>query len=277
MMWGSLRQGRRCAAVTGLLVALGTCTAVAYDGKPVEGSDPGPITVFKEGVKRLKKGDTVGAEQALSLAASQGHTPALWKLARMYAGGEGGLPRDELKAFEYYQKIVDAHGDDSPDTTQARFVSNAIVALGSYYLTGIPNTRVRVDEDRAADLFRYAATYFGDSDAQYNLGRLYLDGSGARQRNPVMAARWLRLAADKGQRQAQAVLGHLLFAGDDVPRQAARGLMYLKLARDGTVNDSDKWIVGLYEDAFSKANSDEIAMGQLYLKQFMKQGFVPEE
>ena len=46
------------------------------------------------------------------------------------------------------------------------------------------------------------------------------------------AARWLGLAAQKGQHQAQALLGQMLFNGDQLPRQAARGLMWLTLARD---------------------------------------------
>jgi len=120
-----------------------------------------------------------GAQRAFEFAASKGHAMAQWKLARMYSEGNG-LPRDDLKAFEFYKAIVDAHGEDSPDMPQARFVSSALVALGSYYLSGIPNSRIRPDQGRAAEMFQYAATYFGDSDAQYNLGRLYLDGGAER-------------------------------------------------------------------------------------------------
>jgi len=120
------------------------------------------------------------------------------------------------------------------------------------------------------EMFQYAATYYGDSDAQYNLGRIYLDGGAERPRDTVMAARWLRLAADKGQRQAQGVLGHLLFSGDDMPRQAARGLMYLTLAKDGAVDENDKWIIDLYDDAFAKASPEEIDMCKTYLEQFLK-------
>ena len=47
-------------------------------------------------------------------------------------------------------------------------------------------------------MFGYAASYFGDPDAQYRLGRMYLDGNGA-LKEPKQAARWLSLAARKGQ------------------------------------------------------------------------------
>jgi TPR repeat protein len=36
-------------------------------------------------------------------------------------------------------------------------------------------------------------------------------------------ARWLGLAAQKGQHQAQALLGQMLFNGDRLPPQRARG------------------------------------------------------
>ncbi len=122
------------------------------------------------------------------------------------------------------------HADDNPDTPQARFVANAFVALGHYYLDGIPKTAIKRDPDRAREMFAYAASYFGDPDAQYYLARLYLDGNGA-PHDPRQAARWFGLSAQKGQYQAQAMLGAMLFTGDHVPRQAARGLMWLTLAR----------------------------------------------
>ena len=91
------------------------------------------------------------------------------------------------------------------------------------------------DPDRAREMFNYAASYFGDSDAQYYLARLYLDGVGA-PHDPRQAVRWFGLSAHKGQYQAQAMLGAMLFAGDDVPRQARAGLMWLTLAKDNAKN-----------------------------------------
>jgi hypothetical protein len=44
--------------------------------------------------------------------------------------------------------------------------------------------------------------------------------------------RWFQLAATKGDCRAEAVLGDMLFQGQRVPRQAARGLMLLTLSRD---------------------------------------------
>ncbi|WP_454813876.1 tetratricopeptide repeat protein [Labrys neptuniae] len=252
----------------GLFLSLACVGAQAFDGTKTPADDPSPMQAFRNGTKAYKAGDLAGASQALEFAASKGHALAQWKLARMYSEGDG-VPRDDKKAFDYYQAIVDAHGEDSPDTAQARFVSSAIVALGSYYVSGIPN-EVKPNPRHATELFQYAATYFGDSDAQYNLGRIYLDGNTVQKRDAITAGRWLRLAADKGHRQAQAVLGHLLLSASDMPRQGARGLMYLTLARDGANGERDQWIIDLYDDAFAKATPDEREMCLTYLAQFLK-------
>ena len=121
-----------------------------------------------------RNGDKAKALTALEYAAEQGQPVAQWKLGRMYAEGDG-VPHDDLRAFNYFSQIANTHPDEVPGTPQARFVANAFVALGHYYLDGIPNTKIKPDPDRAREMFDYAASYFGDADAQYDLGRLYLD------------------------------------------------------------------------------------------------------
>ena len=188
------------------------------------------MEAFRSGAHWLKAGEKAKAVHSLEYAAEKGHALAQWKLGRMYAEGDG-VAQDDLKAFEYFRGIADNHADDNPDTPQARFVANAFVALGHYYLDGIPKTAIKRDPDRAREMFGYAASYFRDPEAQYYLARLYLDGVGA-PHDPRKAARWFGLSAQKGQCQSQAMLGAMLFAGDHVPRQAARGLMWLTLAKD---------------------------------------------
>ena len=140
---------------------------------------------------------------ALQYAADQGHLVAQWKVGRMYASGDG-VAQDDQRAFVYFSQIANTHPDEPPGTAQARMVANAFVALGHYYLKGIPNTAVAADPARAREMFAYAASYFGDADAQYQLGRLYLDGSPS---DPRQAARWFQLAATKGDCRAEAVFG----------------------------------------------------------------------
>jgi TPR repeat protein len=204
---------------------------------------------------------------ALQYAAEGGHPIAQWRLGRMYAAGDG-VDRDDLRAFEYFSRIANQHAEDSPSAPQAQIVANAFVALGRYYRDGIPNTRVKSDRERAREMFHYAATYFGNADAQYNLARMYLDGVGD-QRDPKYAARWLSQAAQKGQFQAQALLGQMLFNGDVLPKQAARGLMWLTLARDGA-GPEEIWINEVYTSALKRANEDDRALAGRMLERWVQ-------
>src|SRR5262245_35545626 len=158
------------------------------------------VEAFRTGTQALRSGDTKAGLSSLEYAAANGHPVAQWKLGRMYAEGTG-VARDDVRAFEYFRGIANAHAEDNPGTPQARFVANAFVALGSYYLDGIPNA-LKSDPERAREMFAYAASYFGDADAQYNLGRLYLEGTMV-QRDPKLAARWRGRAAQQGTDNAQ--------------------------------------------------------------------------
>jgi TPR repeat protein len=205
---------------------------------------------------------------SLQYAAEGGHPVAQWKLGRMYADGDGVI-QDDVRAFEYFSRIANAHAEDSPSAPQAAIVANAFVALGRYYLNGIPNSKIKPDTERAREMFSYAASYFGNADAQYDLARLYLKTPDASRDDFRYGARWLGLAAQKGQHQAQAMLGQMLFNGDRLPRQAARGLMWLTLARDNASPD-EVWIRESYNRAIAKASDDDRAMALQMLEHWVQ-------
>src|SRR5207302_7286221 len=125
------------------------------------------------------------------------------------------------------------------------------------------------DPARARETSPYAASYFGSAHAQYALAPLYLTTPNASRDDFTYGARWLGLAAQKGQHQAQALLGQMLFNGDRLPRQAARGLMWLTLARDGATSD-EVWIKESYNRAFSKASDDDAAMALHMLEHWLQ-------
>lgn len=259
----------------GLSFGMMAAPSLAFDGSKSDSksamASAAPVSAmeaFRSGAHFLKSGEPAKAVNSLEYAAAKGHAVAQWKLGRMYAEGEG-VTQNDLKAFEYFRRIADNHAEDNPGTPQARFVANAFVALGHYYLDGIPNTDVKRDAARAREMFGYAASYFRDPDAQYYLARLYLAGTGA-PHDPRQAARWFGLSAQKGQCEAQAMLGAMLFAGDHVPRQAARGLMWLTLAKDAARADQQAWIAKLYDSAFQQATEDERALALVYLKRWLE-------
>jgi TPR repeat protein len=222
---------------------------------------------LRNGMRDYNAGDKLGAAQALEYAAGQGHTLALWKLGRMYADGDG-VEHDDLKAFEYFSKLADQNADESPDSPNAMVVSSAFVALGGYFLDGIKGTYVMANPGRAVEMFSYAASYFSDPNAQYNLARLYLEGTGV-SKDARRAARWFNLAAEKGHPASQALLGHLLITGQGVPRQRAKGLMWLTLAREASADSvKDQWIETFYEEAFAASGESDRKLALILLEKY---------
>jgi len=236
-------------------------TAFAAPAAPIT-----PFEAFRSGARALRDGHKEKALVSLEYAAEQGLVAAQWKLGRMYAEGDG-VSRSDLRAFEYFSGIADAHADDNPGTPQARYVANAFVALGHYYRDGIADSDVKADLGRARHMYAYAASYFGDADAQYHLARLMLDANSP-FKDPRQAARWLHSAANKGQYQAQALLGRMLFRGEPgVSRQPAWGLMWLTLARSNA-GPSETWIAELYDSALKQVSEEDRALAGEFLLQW---------
>jgi len=259
-----LISGIACVVGVGLVLGLGS--ALAFDGTqtPVETvpSTMSPVEAFKSGTEAQK----AKALEELQRQASQGHAVALWWLARMYAAGEG-VAQDDHRAFLYYLQIANANAEIPKEDLRARFVANAFVAVGQYYLEGIPNI-LKPDPSQARQIFEYAASYFGDAEGQYRLGRLYLDGTGT-PKDARRASQWLNLAAEKGQPRAEATLGWMLYKGESVQRQAAKGLMWITLAHDTA--PTDKWISDVYDAAFKQATQEERVKALALLERHLKE------
>jgi len=225
----------------------------------------GVVDATRDAIRSYLAGNKEEAVKSLSYAADQGHAPAQWKLARMYAEGDG-VPRDELRAFENFSQVCDRHADEAPESPTAPFVSSAFIALGSYYLNGIQNSSVKANPAKAREMFAYSASYFGDPEAQLVLARLYLDGIGG-PKDTKQALRWLNLSAEKGNRLAQAELGKLLFNGEVGAKQRARGLMWLNLASDAADPVNESWIIEANEAAVSEASDIDRLAANAYLAQ----------
>jgi hypothetical protein len=240
-------------------VLLGLAPAIGRENAVASLTPTAPIECSQSGSDALVP--------TLQSAAEAGDVLAQATLGCMYARGQG-VPRRDAKAFEYFRRIANEHADDAPDLPRARLIASAFVALGQFYLHGIADAGLAANAGRARELFAYAAAYFGDADAQYYLARLCLSGQGM-AREPRLAARWLGLAANKGQPRAQAELGFMLFNGGEVPRQTAPGLMWLTLARDAAGPD-DTWISEAYEAAFSAANETDRATALRLLERHLR-------
>ena len=258
---------RTCDRTLGIVLiglSLGLAPALGFEGT----SNRAQLQSLPSPAAPLYPGEAARTANIASLeyAAEKGDSTAQWRLGHMYMKGDG-VPRSDRRAFSYFGKIANSHAEDSSfDSPNARIVASALVAVGRYYLDGIPNSEIKADPVRARRMFFYAASNFRDPDAQYMLGRLLLDGSGG-AREPVQAARWLKLAANKDQHAAQALLGEMLIKGEVVPRHMARGLMYLILARDASPEDAS--ISAAYQQALAQATTDDRSAARIYLQQWV--------
>lgn len=265
-------RDRACMLAVAALLGLAAPRAFALDGTtevPADAKTPlsnftNPLQALHQAIVGYQAGDVKSSVEAFKYAAAQGNPLARWKLGKMYADGDG-VPQDDGKAFEYFSQIVQNYDEDNRSIRDISVVSNAFVALGIYDLSGIPNTDIKADPEQALEMFQYAALNFGSADAQYNLARVYLDGAPTIPKDTRQAVRWMALAADKNHKQAQALLGHMLFNGyDGIVRQRARGLMWLMLARDAATDQRDSWIIDLYNSALAAATEADRQVAILY-------------
>jgi hypothetical protein len=276
----SMLTSRRIAAfvIFGLAASVSGTHIRALEGaKGVAAPEKAPLQSYRTpraalraGLEEFRAGDSSSAIEALKYAAAGGESLARWKLARLYATGDG-VPRDDLKAYDYFSQIVASYDEDSPNRRDISVVSSAFVAVGLYRLNGIPNSKVQRDPARAIQMFQYAATNFRDANAQYQLARMHLDGVGV-GKDSRQALRWLYLAAGKGHLQAQALLGQVLFSGQDGVRpRRGQALMWLTLARESAVDSKkDQWIIDLYDKAMAAAGDDERQSALDYLEDYLK-------
>ena len=162
---GPVRGLSRCGSLAGFVAALylvGSTGALALDGSP--GCNP-PAKVSAQtyssarealsaAVKEIRAGDPKCSVQALTYAAEGGEPLARWTLGSMYAAGEV-VPRDEVRAYKYFEQVVDSYNEDDLDTHDIGAISRAFVAVGEYNLTGIPDSDIKSDPERALEMFQF--------------------------------------------------------------------------------------------------------------------------
>jgi TPR repeat protein len=262
--------------LAGVCAACCGATAFAFDGSAPASSSGKTLDIFKNphqaleaALEDFRAGHAASSVEALKYAAAGGETLAQWKLGKMYADGDG-VPRDDYKAYQYFLEIVDKYDEEAANWRENSVVASAFVAVGVFELNGIGGSRLKAAPEHAMRMFRYAASNFGDPDAQYNLARLYMDGAAGLAKDNRQAARWLHLAAEKGHVESQALLGHLLFCGDGLQVQRARGLMWLTLAREGANGKAQKWVQALYDQDMKAASDTDRQVALVYLEEHLK-------
>lgn len=235
-------------------VAFGSCLSVAHsahalDPNTMRERETSPWAVFRNGFFAYKQGHKQEAIEAYRYAAENGQLGARWKLARMYAEGDG-IRRDDYEAFKAFSEIVQQ--DVEPGSLEETYVSDALVAVAGYLRKGIPGSPVKANPIAAQDYYMRAAATYRNPNAQYEIGRMFLTGEGVKA-SVKQAGRWLQLAAEKGHAGAQATLGNLLFQSGKV----VKGLAMMTAALERAPAGDQIWIRELQEEAFSLAGESD--------------------
>ncbi|MCT7375322.1 tetratricopeptide repeat protein [Chelativorans salis] len=238
--------------VAAALVLPGTVIpALALDENVVvqQPRERSPWDVFRFGFSAYKSGKKEEAVEAYRYAAENGQVGASWKLARMYAEGDG-VARNDYEAFKFFSEV--AQQDVRPGSRDESYVSDALVAVGRYLKTGIPGSPVEANPAAAQQYFMRAAAAYRNASAQYELGQMFLTGDGG-TKNIQQAARWLQLSAEKGHAGAQATLGNLLFQSG----KTVRGLALMTAALERAAPAEVPRIRAMQEEAFAVASESD--------------------
>ena len=160
--------------------------------------------------------DDAEAYQLFLKSHEKGNPYASYELGKLYETGRGTESSMEL-AEECYRAaflgFLKMEKKSKDDTLWYR--------IGVMYLNG---TGTLVDERKAEEYLLKSADY-GNANAQYRLGRLYLS---EKYKDINKALRYLRLAAKQNQAFASYRLGKLYLAGDEVEKNTELALQYLE-------------------------------------------------
>ena len=238
-----------------LLAIMPVTPTLAFDASTIVENDAETPKIFKFFFSFRKDGKEEEALSVLKYAADNGNPAAQWKLGRMYQTGDG-VEKDSLAAFDIFQKIAERYPDARPNSPDWQFSADALVALGTYYRQGIPNSNVSVDPGKARMMYTTAAMVFRHPVAQFELGRMQLANE-EKFGQGKLGIRNLSLAYEKGHVGAEALLGYSVFEGEHVRRDAVQGLVMLGNARRRANADDLSWIMPLHEEALAIAKPEE--------------------
>lgn len=111
------------------------------------------------------------------------------------------------------------------------------------------------DYGKAAKLYRPLAEK-GNAEAQYVLGMMYRAGRGV-ERDNSEARKWYQLASEQGHPIAQFYLGWMHARGKSVPKDYVKGYMWVSIAIANVSNEEAKKEFIVDRDSLAKAMTAE--------------------
>jgi TPR repeat protein len=118
----------------------------------------------------------------------------------------------------------------------------------------------RRDYATAMKLLRPLAEH-GNKDAQFYLGRMYINGEGVGI-DYTEAVKWFRLAAGQGDTFAQSNLGARYAQGQGVPQDHVRALMWFNLSVSSSSREDAKIAAKNRDTVAAKMTPQQIAQAQ---------------
>jgi serine/threonine-protein kinase len=231
------------AEAAALAGPLAGTVAAANRGDPAAQNQLG--VKYAQGEDGLPR-DDVKAVEWYRKAANQGFTKAETNLGDMYFFGRGGLAQSYLDALSWYLK---ASQQDAPDS-QYR--------LGYMYEKGLGTTK---DPTKAVQLYRSAAEH-GYAEAQNLMGILYSTGTNGVTEDDKQALDWFQKAADQGFAKAQKNLGDMYFFGHGIDKDYAKALIWYGKAADQQFADAQARLGYMYEKGLGVDQNNQTAIDQ---------------
>ena len=170
----------------------------------------------------LERGAQRDGLKLIQQSADAGSAEGAHRLALVYAYGEGGVPRNEARAVELFERAAE------------KGHKRAQLNLGTLYLRGqgVPRDVIQA----RAWLEKAAAN--GDPYALYALGRAMSESMGPASADLLRAADLYRQAAEKGHPLAALRYGMALSEGTGIKRDAVAAQRWLVHANDNGVPEA---------------------------------------
>jgi len=204
---------------------------------------------------QLLKKQLLQPQTNLAKRAEKGEPNAQYQLGMRYVNGEG-IGKDPQKAATWLKKAAEQNNPQAqyqlgkmykegigvtPDPKQAKHwlfkaadggVTNANHLLRAYFQTETLQPPPRPSKDKgmgAAELPQRLAAESGDTEAQYQLGIMYLNGEQVRK-DPFEAIKWLSLAATSKHMMASLTLGDVYYKGDGLEKDYSEAAKWYQIA-----------------------------------------------
>jgi hypothetical protein len=245
---------RVCRPLAALALLLAVACSAAGPASARDTTFASPASALEQGIGAFKAGHYQIAVPALIFAADAGEFFGIYYLAQVYADNNSAYT-DHGRAYKLFLRIVDENANADPDDDQrAPYVGKALTAVASYTRRGLPEIALSANAERAAKFFRDSATFFRDSDAQFELAKMHLKGEGVAQ-DRRQAFHWLSTLTQEGHAGAQAFLADLLWRGKDLPKDEKRALALIRVAVANAPDRDRIWIEDIYQNIFCGSSS----------------------